>query len=90
MKVGGGLEEEEEDVQPDVSHSRSMRHAFRSLARMQESWMVHHGVVFPTVDIAAVGYSRTTPPWRRQAGSQTYASSGQGARLVRRRLTILL
>ena len=32
MKVGGGLEEEEEeekeDVQPDVSHSRSMRHAF--------------------------------------------------------------
>ena len=32
MKVGGGLEEEE-DVQPDVSHSRSMRHAFRSLSQ---------------------------------------------------------
>ena len=37
MKVGGGLEEEEEekeeDVQPDVSHSLSMRHAFKSLSQ---------------------------------------------------------
>ena len=35
MKEEGGLEEEEEeeDVQQDVSHSRSMRHAFRSLSQ---------------------------------------------------------
>ena len=55
-----------------------------------QSWMVHHGVVFPTVDVVTVGYSRTAPPGRKQAGSPTYASSGQGAWLVCRRLTTLL
>ena len=43
MKVGGGLEEDEEEededyVQPDVSHSRSMRHAFRCLSFSTIAW----------------------------------------------------